>query len=227
MILLTERTQALQECPALARYMHDWQQAEYEELQEELSAEDLEDFKQKTDDVNVTSYQNQLIGQLVYKVDADNIYDYIQQLPEAFFRFSELMKWKELSFLLLYKVAWQKQQNDYPPVKMELQHLRSIGVDDNYKDAIKATGTELIRLLRSVFWLGRCNASLPYIHFAATGSNTAIYMCKFGFLHFYCYDEKEKQKIEVAASESGLQLFAEQTSDFLEGGIIMGRETLP
>ncbi|OSZ81830.1 hypothetical protein CAP35_00750 [Chitinophagaceae bacterium IBVUCB1] len=220
MIQLNPRTDVLLHCPALAKYMLDWQQAEYEEMQEDTDEDELADFRQLTDDVTIT-YPHSLIGEQVYKLEADNIYDYVQLLSDKVFLLADLMGWQALSFIALYKTPWLQQQNAYPPVAAELKYLQSIGVNMNCTDAITATGVELKRVLKTIFWLGRCNALLPYIHFAATGADWVFYICKYGYLHVYSY--QNQALIDGKLKEAGFSLYTGMQEDFLEGGAMIGR----
>lgn len=220
MIQIAKRQDIFSQCPALAKYMQDWQQAEYEDMLADADEDELTFFRGQMDGIT-HNYTHILQGETIYKPEADNIYDYLQALSDGVFKLAELMGWNGMSFMLLYKTPWLLQRNAYPPVAAELKYLQSIGIDTDSADAISATGVELKRITKTIFWLGRCNALLPYIHFSATGADWVLYICKYGYLHVYSYDNH--QRIHEKLLEAGFSQYTGKQEDFLEGGAMIGR----
>ncbi len=54
---------------------------------------------------------------------------------------------------------------------------------------------EVIEFIPYLFWLMRCNASLPYFFFSFPKSKTVISIFKDGALHIECYSQTEKFEI--------------------------------
>ena len=88
------------------------------------------------------------------------------------------------------KTPWLYQQNEYKPVKEALDFLRVQKVGDNYSGALKVTTESLPAFMIHLFWLVRCNASLPVLD-EATDKSFQQVLPQTGLLFFtegYCYE---------------------------------------
>jgi len=89
----------------------------------------------------------------------------------------------KLFFLGNTATTWRNQDNDYKPVKEALQYLEDQNIEKTFDGAIMVTLTELPLFIKHLFWLTRCNASLPDFHFMDTAQNYLGNICKYGNLH--------------------------------------------
>ncbi|MFZ1677973.1 MAG: hypothetical protein WAT91_11900, partial [Saprospiraceae bacterium] len=109
------------------------------------------------------------------------------------------------------------------PVNKALQYLQDQGVSEDFVGGIQADDDELAGLTTNLFWIIRCNASLPYCWFSSNEDAFVGDICKNGHLHIYSYDENFTKRVQHFASENGLIEIDECLEEF-EGGLISGRQ---
>lgn len=227
MVKLEERLVVFNKCNALADVVHYFQKAMYDDLKESLSPEEFAEFRLDIDDIDVSKFSLKYTGQFVYKISTGSIKHYLELLPQCLIGLSMSMHWDELTFVLENNRPWQMQQNDYSYVKNALNYLRSKGVDENYRGAITVAGEDVPEMLLSVFWLGRCNASLPSIYITAPGSKVVLHICKYGLLHFDCYCENDMAALKKYLGCDKSKLDSQKCYEYLEDdGCITGREII-
>ncbi len=162
---------------------------------DELNEEIIEEFKQKCD-VNFFENSSSLkwISRSLLissKVHASEYLDDISLL------FNAIRKEIEADYLMIlggFNIPWLYQNNDYFPVQEALKFLRH-RIDDTFAGGFLLNENELKEFIPHLFWLIRCNASLPEFYISYPNSNTIISICRYGVLHFEFFDEKEKNKI--------------------------------
>ncbi len=183
----------------IANSVIGWQQALYQDLKNDLDPKDLRRFERRLDstdhiDPNV-SYQ----GRQILAIEKGDL----NELSAAFCELLRMLDINELIFIPVYKDAWLRQKNSYPPVKKALKHIKDIVSDKTYNEGISASDKDIAELFLSVFWISRCNASMCEIYFSGVGSGIVFSICKYGDLHLYFYSSEQKELIKTIISRSG------------------------
>ncbi len=138
--------------------------------------------------------KNKWIGQTTLKSGKKNSKDYVHDLGESLEGLRIALHQKSLIILGDWTTPWLYQDNDYQLVKKALSFLR-LKVDNTFNGGFELAGPDLIEFIPHLFWLARCNASLPEFMMAFTDSKTVITLCKYGILHLEFYSLEEQLKI--------------------------------
>ena len=88
------------------------------------------------------------------KIATDYLDEIGQVLTELTKRFGHLL------ILGDWNTPWLYQKNDYPPVQMAIDYL-SQRFDEKFNGGFKLDSNEITEFIPHLFWLTRCNASLP------------------------------------------------------------------
>ena len=76
-------------------------------------------------------------------------------------------------------------EHDYDKVKNAYEQLKKMIVSESYKEAILADRKDLPKLIDILFWLERCDGSIPeYIFWFDTNERFCFHLCKYGKIHF-------------------------------------------
>ena len=249
MIKLLSRKDILNFNPTFASYIINWQGGIYNPLHEhntykagilwiddrlatqeecdQLNQEALDDFLKRKDDYPAHSPEEKFKGEIVYSAKKTNLSVYPVRLADSLTELTFNLNWQPLIFLLDYSVPWLSQENDHKPVARALSYLRSLGIENDFTGGFLASGKELNEFLKNLFWLVRCNATLPICYFSGVEGDTLMYLCKYGNVHFEFYSEAEK--IIVQREASGAKLMevenGECYEEFTKTGFITGRQT--
>ena len=93
-----------------------------------------------------------------------------------------------------WNTPWLSQENDFPPVLEAIKYLNQ-RIDKKFNGGFELEASSISGFIPHLFWLTRCNASLPEFMMSFIESKTVISLCKYGILHFEFYDSKEKNEI--------------------------------
>jgi hypothetical protein len=157
----------------------------------------------------------ELHGSYIYNLPTASIDDYVNNLGECLKAYSTYTG-SPLTFILDYGIPWLSQDNAYQPVQDAMEYLRSIGIDDKHIGAIRADGDDLPAVVHAVFWLGRCNADLPYCWFVSAEEGIVGSICKHGNLHFDAYSPDEKTGLANFIEAQNLSEIEECADGFTE-----------
>ncbi|MEO7991266.1 MAG: hypothetical protein ABI663_17075 [Chryseolinea sp.] len=184
------------------------------------------EFDQSKDKIDAVSIKDKYIDEIVFKSPTNKADLYTEQLGRGLESFTNNLHWESTIFLLEYPTPWLSQDNDFEPVKKALDYLRSIGVAKDFIGGFKASGQELKELTKSLFWIIRCNASLPDCYFSGIDEYFVGNICKYGNAHFYFYSEKVRQGIIDESENVGLQIIDAVScyDNFEETNKIEGRQ---
>jgi len=98
------------------------------------------------------------------------------------------------------------QENDYPPVERATAALIDMGLATDFPGGLVLQPSSAARVFGHLFWIVRCNASAPYIAFAAGGSSVVGTLCDYGNIHFDTYQATEKVQLADALTEVGFNI---------------------
>ena len=108
----------------------------------------------------------------------------------------------ELIFLGDTKRPWLYQDNDYPPVKKAMQYLIDNKISKSFHGAILVNTVQLPLFIKHLYWLTRCNASLPYFYFMDKNQKILGHICQYGNVHFGILLEEIDHLIQSSLSDS-------------------------
>lgn len=120
--------------------------------------------------------------------------DYLNDISDLLENIAVKLDFGDALILGVQNTPWLYQDNDFPPVKMALQYLKS-QIDSKFDGGFRLKGKSLKEFIPHLFWLTRCNASLPYFYIAFERSKTFVNICKYGVLHIDFYNDQEKSEI--------------------------------
>ncbi len=162
---------------------------------DELNKEIIEEFKQSCD---VNLFENEIslkwISRSLLISSKVRASEYLYDISLLLNAIRKEMDAEYLMILGGFNIPWLYQKNDYFPVKEALNYLK-YQIDDTFAGGFLLNENELKEFIPHLFWLVRCNASLPEFYISYPHSNTIISICRYGVLHFEFFDEKEKNKI--------------------------------
>jgi len=190
---------------------------------DQMNKERLKEYNQKKDNVETISIQEKYAGTIIYKLPYAEINYYAQNLSKSIVTLCEELAWKSVIFLPVYPIPWLEQQNDYKPGKKALDYLKSVGTTDDFTGGFKVNGTDLEKLVKNLFWIFRCNASLPYCFFSGIENDFVGSICKYGNMHFHFYSRSEMIETRNTALDLGMTKIEQCFENFSKTGRIKGR----
>ncbi|MDH5608700.1 MAG: hypothetical protein OEY56_04415 [Cyclobacteriaceae bacterium] len=161
------------------------------EKAEELNAEDRKYFDSKRD-LNPFDSDKKFkwiarATLISSKKDSDS---YLHDLGESLEKLRLKLNSKDLITLGDWSTPWLSQDNDYKPVKESLDWL-SKRIDVEFNGGFLLNETDLVQFIPRLFWLTRCNMSLPEFMMTFEKCKTIFSICKHGVLHLESYDQIE------------------------------------
>lgn len=187
-----------------------------------IQKKELDEFLDRKDDVTIKEYE--YFGELKYNLDFNDIFIYSIEIGKVLEQLSNALN-SELIFILDYNVPWLSQENDFEPVIKASNYLREIGTNEEFSGAYKLSGDDLAEFVANLFWIIRCNASLPYCWFSTESHYFIGDLCQYGNLHFHTYSEEIKIQLESFAKQNSLIEIDGCIEGFIsDGGGIEGRQ---
>jgi len=157
----------------------------------ELNAENRNDFNLSKDSNPFdTKGKYKWIGRAILisnKKDSDS---YLHDLGESLDKLRLFTNSNDLIVLGDWSTPWLYQDNDYKPVKESLDWFRK-QIDNEFTGGFLLKETDLTQFIPRLFWLTRCNMSLPEFMMTFENCKTIISICKHGALHLESYDQVE------------------------------------
>ncbi len=196
----------------------------YDQIEiDSIHKKELEEFLNCKDDVTIKKYE--YFGELKYNLDFKDIFIYSIEIGKILEQLSIALN-SELIFILDYNVPWLSQENDFAPVIKASNYLREIGTNEEFSGAYKLSGDELAEFVANLFWIIRCNASLPYCWFSTESHQFIGDVCKHGNLHFHTYSEEVKIQLESFAKQNSLIEIDDCVEGFIGDSGIEGRQII-
>jgi hypothetical protein len=161
------------------------------EQADKLNKDDRQYFLDNRDEYNSQNL-NKWIGRTTLTSSKKATHKYLNDLGQSLTDLS--IDYGELIILGDWNTQWLNQQNDYPPVAKAIQFLNQ-KIDDNFNGGFLLNSDGISEFIPHLFWLTRCNASLPEFMMTFKNSKTIIGICKHGILHLEFYEEQEREKL--------------------------------
>jgi hypothetical protein len=190
---------------------------------DKINERELDKFLSMKDDIEVKNFE--YYGELIYNLNCNDIFVYANELGSVMEKLSNSMG-ADLIFILDYSSPWLSQKNDYEPVAKALNYLSKIGTTETFNGAYKLSGDDLAEFVENLFWIIRCNASLPYCWFSTENHAFVAEICMHGNIHFHTYSQMIKDEIQVFAKKESLVIIDDCVEAFSDGGGIRGRQII-
>ena len=211
-------------------YMDDSDEPRFVSQKEcdELNREARREYEIKRDVSDVISIKDNFAGTLIYSAPNSDIDTYELNLANSINKLSAGLKWDSVIVILDYSTPWLSQENDYKPADNALKYLKSLGVDKDFVGGFKISGVQLTEFFQHLFWITRCNASLPYCYFSGVNNRFVATICKYGNVHFDFYSDDEKNEFKKVAEQIGLVRHTDNNcyENFSDTGEIKGRQII-
>ena len=205
----------------------DWEQDKeryYDQIEiDSINKQELDEFFERKDNVTIKKYE--YFGELKYNLNFKDIFIYSIEIGKKLELLSSELN-SELVFILDYNVPWLSQESDYEPVVRASNYLREIGTSEEFSGAFKLSGYELAEFASNLFWIIRCNASLPYCWFSTDNHPFVGDICQYGNIHLHTYSNEIKSKLESFAKANSLIEISECIEAFSTDGGIDGRQII-
>ncbi len=131
-----------------------------------------------------------------------------------------------LVFMGESRIPWLYQKHKYAPVKKALDFLKQNKIGEKFYGALEIGREDFENFSEHLFWLVRCNASLPYFHFLDSEQKILGYFCKYGNIHIGILKKNADSKFREAIRLSGFSLLKTQPchEPFSKSGGIKNRQ---
>ncbi len=251
MVVLISRQNAFLMNPVLARYVYDFQKSSFDPLAEvfvpgekvyisledevpqtltveqakQLNAEYAAECARLSDQFAPVPEPLDFQGLVIGEVEAADFHGFARKVGGCLDRLTEVMGWGELALLPISKVPFLFQDNDYEPVARASEMLKEAGIEADYSGGVVLSSQDMGSFLEALFWIVRCNAAAPYFCFAGAKSSLVGVLCKYGNIHFECYEHSEKQRLVEQLAHAGFVVSVDGICEerFSESGAIKGR----
>ncbi len=174
-------------------------------LAEQLNAEDKRYFLDNCDKVPLHKSPD-FAGRARLVAPGGDTKTYLENVGEALRVLSKIQG--PLMILGDWNTPWLSQSNDYPPVEQALNFLRE-QIDEQFNGGFVFEEKDITNFIPHLFWLSRCNASLPEFLMSYVQSDFVVSICKHGILHLEFYDMEERQAMMAFFRAKGFREWKE------------------
>lgn len=186
-----------------------------------LNAEDLKHYQDNKDDIEIEQL-NKWEGRTTLKSSRQTISDYFNDIEYSLRQLSK--RFGNLIILGDWSTPWLSQENDYPPVQQATKYFNQ-KIDIDFNGGFVLDTNSISGFVPHLFWLTRCNASLPDFIMSFVESKTVISLCKYGILHLEFYDSKERLEIIELFNDMGF-IEVDRCNDPIEFDQMDGRKII-
>lgn len=190
---------------------------------DEINKRELDEFYKRKDNVQIKDFE--YFGELIYNLNYTDIIIYSIEIGNIIEQLSKALN-EEIIFILDYTIPWLSQENEYEPVAKALNYLKHIGTSNDFCGAYKLTGKALAEFVAHLFWIIRCNASLPYCWFSTDKHAFVGEICQYGNIHLHAYSNEIKHFFETFATNNSLIKIEACIEAFSSDGGIEGRQII-
>ncbi|GMU85122.1 MAG: hypothetical protein AMXMBFR48_03640 [Ignavibacteriales bacterium] len=111
-----------------------------------------------------------------------------------------------------------KSKMSYPPLARAYKRLHALSPSDSRQHAFLITNEISDEVIKSLFWIHRCDQSVPeYVFFAPKDDSFVMSLCKYGNIHFEAFTEARANQIRSAHRKAGLITITPPETDRFTG----------
>ncbi len=149
---------------------------------------------------------------------------HVRKLSKELVDLIQLLRFDCLIFLGDYKTPWLYQDNNYKPVERAIEYLKEKKVGRRFNGGFEVNLADLYEFSIHLFWLSRCNASLPLIYFMDKKQNILGSVCKYGNVHLETFNKKTDKIFQSVLNNTGFSILDGKCYElFSKTGAIKGR----
>jgi hypothetical protein len=168
-----------------------------------LNEEDRLEFEENRDRLpDIPKLES--VGFTRYAADGERGEEYLTSLGEGLIKLSEKLALGGLIVMGQWNIPWLSQENDHPPAAEALAFLRKL-ISTDFDGGFVVAKEHIPSFITHLFWLIRCNASLPYFLLGFEKGKTVFELCKYGILHVIYYDHQEKSAADQLLEKLGFE----------------------
>lgn len=121
---------------------------------------------------------------------------------------------------------WLSQKNSYKPAFNAIEYLSNLELTMSFNGALLLELNDLPEFIKHLFWLTRCNTSLPDFYFCDEKMSLLGHLCKYGNIHIYILAEEVEQNFEEALNSTNFEVLEGNTcfEQFSKSTRITGRQ---
>jgi hypothetical protein len=213
---LIERSQIFKQQKHISSLIKGFQESLFDEEFDKVDDEMFDAISLKIEKVKNTGFSIML--------NHSDINSYPKELAKKLKELLTYLKTEKLTLISHLKLDFYGNlEHDYEKVINAYSKLSKITNSKTYKEAIESEIEEINNLVEILFWLERCDASIPeYVFWTDTKDRFCFYFCKYGNIHFVDFTNGN------LISETELENFGfivnEDYDQFSENGIIENRQ---
>ncbi|MCC6548922.1 MAG: hypothetical protein IT279_02515 [Ignavibacteriaceae bacterium] len=134
----------------------------------------------------------------------------LNHYPSAVARsFSRLMEMLQINeYFMIAHLPHQllaKSKMSYPPLAKAYKRLSAISPSDSRQHAFLIRNELSAEVIKSLFWIHRCDQSVPeYVFFAPKDDSFVMSLCKYGNIHFEAFTQARADQIRSLHKKAGL-----------------------
>ena len=154
--------------------------------------EEAQQFYQDHADSYEIRETNAWSGRVTIKSPKKDVKAYLTHIGKLIAKLS--LQHGKLMVLGDWDTPWLHQENDYPQLVRVFSYLKQY-IDNRFNGGFILKPAEISNFIPHLFWLIRCNASLPEILMGFENGKTIYSICRYGMLHIEFYDLDEKEEV--------------------------------
>ena len=159
-------------------------------------------------------YNHEFVCSKILHINISDMNTYLKVFADRFEALLKMIETNKVIVALNVKCDWFKQRNNYRPVKLAMNELQKLAGNKQYYGAFEVDTEDIQKITGILFWLCRCNASLPHIHIIDEKNKISFNICKYGNLHAEIYSPETEKKMCIASSAAEFS-FIETETEFL------------
>lgn len=163
---------------------------------------------------------------IIAELDTTSFNIFAENIGQNAYQLSLELGWESIIVISNTRVPYLQQKTPYEPVKEAINTLIDMGMSKSSTDALRLGPRTIASFFRVIFWIIRCNAAAPEISFSSKNSNIIGTLCKYGNIHFDCYNEAEAGLLRQALKAANFIVVADKicTEKFSDATAIEGRK---
>nr|WP_294794120.1 hypothetical protein [uncultured Mucilaginibacter sp.] len=137
-----------------------------------------------------------------------------------------LMGIEKLFFAGDSSTPWLHQKNSYKPASDAIEYLNNFNLPQGFNGALLLELKDLPEFIKHLFWLTRCNASLPDFYFCDQKMGLIGHVCKYGNIHIYILEEEVESSFDQALNNTKFEMLEGNNcfEQFSKSSRIVGRQ---
>lgn len=180
------------------------------------------------DDIPDVSINGSFFEGIIAELKSPSFDIFIDNIGPKLMQLAEALSWEEIFVISDSKRPYLAQKNSYKDVKNATDKLLEMGLSRTTHEGVVLKEKSIRDFFSTIFWIVRCNATAPGICFSSPNSKTVGTLCKYGNIHFDCFDRAEAENLKNALKSVSFREAQNNicNNNFTGPGAITGREII-